>query len=122
MPTQSNKVQLKLDKPTGLIPGLPPTCSFCHLDVAAEREMAIGDLVGPILVPSEVRWNRKPGQDKAYVYLHERCLEWSTNFRMIGFEIADARAVFEDSKTVRPIIRFYVYDSFVVQDLIVLCS
>ncbi|XP_055327960.1 uncharacterized protein LOC129581097 [Paramacrobiotus metropolitanus] len=99
VPTGTNRHRLKLEKPTGMSgTDTVLTCAFCHLDPAAERETGMGDLIGPILVPAEVRWNRKPGEDKAYVYVHSRCLEWSSNFRMIGFELAEPRALFEDCK------------------------
>lgn len=99
-PTETNKQRLKLDKPTGVPSDQLLVCSFCHLDPNGERETGMGDLIGPIMVPASVRWPRKTGEDKAYAYVHAGCLEWSSNFQMIGFEIADPRALFEDAKHV----------------------
>lgn len=99
-PSESNKQRFKLDKPAGLPADMPMVCSFCHLDPNGERQTDMGDLIGPIIVPAEVRWPRRMGEDKTLALIHAKCLQWSSNFRMVGFELADARALFEDAKNV----------------------
>ena len=105
LPEAAQKSKYKMDKQTGVALEEPFVCTFCHLDPAAERETAMGDLIGPIAVPGRAPVQKKPGETKsanshASVYLHEKCLEWSSNFRMIGFEIVDLKGLFEDAKTV----------------------
>ncbi|GAV04092.1 hypothetical protein RvY_14425-2 [Ramazzottius varieornatus] len=107
LPEAAQKMKYKPEKQTGVVLEEPFVCAFCHLDPAAERETAMGDLIGPIVMPGRaaVVTQKKPGDNSTSgshgsVYLHEKCLEWSSNFRMIGFAIVDLQVLFDDAKTV----------------------